>query len=108
MPRLGPLVALAGIALALTAGAARAQTTWTGAATANWADAGNWTNGVPAAGVTATFNGPGNGNTAVNLGGATRAVGSILFDTASAAAYTFSGNAGDALSFDSGGGITIN
>ncbi len=39
------------LACALLAHAtALAQTTWTGASSANWADPGNWTAGVPAAG----------------------------------------------------------
>jgi outer membrane autotransporter protein len=32
---------------ALTAAPVQAQTSWTGAASTNWFDAGNWTNGVP-------------------------------------------------------------
>jgi autotransporter-associated beta strand protein len=45
---------------------------------------------------------------AIDLGGLARPIGTILFDTANAAAYSFSGNAGDAFTFDAGGAITLN
>jgi fibronectin-binding autotransporter adhesin len=81
--------------------------TWTGAATTAWGTAGNWDTTVPGSGATATFNGAGNGNVAIDLGGVARPIGTILFDTANAAGYTFSGNPGDAFVFDAAGGITI-
>ncbi len=93
------------IALAALPLPATAQSTWTGASSPSWSDPGNWMGGVPTAGVTATFNGP-SANTAVSLGGLAQPVGTIAFDTASAAAYTFSGNAGDAFVFDVAGGVS--
>ena len=87
---------------------AQAQSTWLGTTSTSWGDSSNWSAGVPISGGIATFNGLGNGNVAIDLGGAIQPIGTILFDTASAGAYTFSGNAGDAFRFDSGGAITIN
>lgn len=92
-------------ALAALPGFASVQTTWSGASSASWSDSGNWSTGVPAAGDTAQFNGA-SSNRSVDLGGAARPVGTISFDTAGAAAYTFSGNAGDAFVFDAGGGVS--
>jgi fibronectin-binding autotransporter adhesin len=90
-----------------TAAPVRAQT-WTGGASTSWSNAANWSTTVPGSGGTALFNGPGNGNVAIDLGGSAQPIGTILFDTANVAAYTFSGNAGDAFTFDAGGAITIN
>jgi hypothetical protein len=93
------------LALAALAGA----NTWTGLAAPdnNWTTAGNWDSGVPVGGQVATFSGDGAGNTSISLSGATQPIGSISFDTASAAAYTIGQLPGDALSFDSSGAIFL-
>src|SRR5688572_27500472 len=74
-----------------TGHAARAASgSWTGGASDGlWATIGNWTGASPpAAAETATFNGAGNGFTLIGLGVAGVSTGTIVFDTASAAAYT--------------------
>lgn len=70
--------------------------TWTGATDGTWATSTNWASNpatVPGSGDTATFNGA-SANTTIDLGtGVT--IGALLFDTASAAAYTIgSGSVG--------------
>ena len=66
-----------------------ASDSWTGSTNSLWATVGNWTTAtsVPGTGETATFNAAGNGNTTIDLGAGVT-VGSLVFDTASAAAYT--------------------
>jgi autotransporter-associated beta strand protein len=79
---------------------------WTGATSANFTTASNWSDNVAPGNLRAvTFNGPGNGNTNITLGGANVTVARLVFDTPSAAAYTF--QAGGTLTFNAGGGITI-
>ena len=82
----------------------RAAQTWTGLASPdnNWTTVGNWDTGVPVSGNTAIFNGTGNGNTTINLGGTSQPINWIYYDTANAAAYTIGQTAGDALNFDTG------
>jgi hypothetical protein len=78
--------------------------TWTGAANSLWANQNNWdTITVPGSSGTALFNGAGNGNTTISLGGGTQPINTVRFDTASAAAYGIGQDANDILSFDSGG-----
>jgi fibronectin-binding autotransporter adhesin len=79
--------------------------TWTGQAAPDnrWTTAGNWNGGVPGSGATVIFNGPGNGNTNISLGGETQPIDTLLFDTPSAAAYTLGQLPGDALAFEDGG-----
>jgi autotransporter-associated beta strand protein len=81
--------------IVVTAVSARADSgTWTGATDATWASTGNWsgiTTTVPGAGDTATFNGA-SSNTTVDLGAGVT-LGSLLFDTSSAAAYTIGSGA---------------
>jgi autotransporter-associated beta strand protein len=80
-----PITALACAALA--PGARAASDTWTGASDALWSNTGNWLGGtVPGVGNTATFNAA-SGNTTVDLGAGVT-ISSLLFDTASASAYT--------------------
>jgi autotransporter-associated beta strand protein len=104
---------LLGIAASLaTASAANAAGgTWLGAAGSDWSNTSNWSaNPVPGAGDTATFNGAGNANTTLDLGAGVT-IGSVVFDTASAAAYTIgSGGAGSqTLTLGTAGNaITIN
>ncbi len=88
-----------------------ASDSWDGSTDSLWATATNWSTdtSAPGTGEIATFNGAGNGNTTIDLGvGVT--VGSVIFDTASAAAYTIgAGGAGaQTLSFDNAGALTIN
>ena len=79
---------------------------WTGAANASFTAAGNWSDNVAPANLRAvTFNGAGNGNTNISLGGGNVTVARVVFDTPSAAAYTF--QSGGTLTFNAGGGITI-
>src|SRR4051812_38673156 len=101
--------AIATVALIATSSDANAQV-WTGTADNLWTNSANWdTVTVPVSGNTATFNGTGNGNTNISLSGASQPIGSILFDTASAAAYNLGVLAsGDAFNFDSSGSITVN
>lgn len=82
-----------------------AQTTWTGlAGTGDWTAGGNWSAGTPAAGVTARFVDAGNAQNAITLGAASRSLGSLLFDTAAVAPYTFTSGT---MNFDAGGAITV-
>jgi autotransporter-associated beta strand protein len=68
---------------------------WNGALDAQWATSGNWDGGVPGPADTATFNNAANGNTTLDLGGGAT-IKTILFDSASAAAYTIgSGDIGN-------------
>jgi autotransporter-associated beta strand protein len=67
-----------------------ASDAWDGSTDGVWATSANWLTDpvtVPGAADTATFNGAGNGNTTLNLGGGVT-ISNITFDTASAAAYT--------------------
>jgi hypothetical protein len=105
LPRILATLVFLGFA---TAAPVRAQRTWTGTTSTAWSDPTNWSTAVPGSGSTALFNGPGNGNVLIDLGGTARPIGTILFDTSAAAAYTFSGNTGDAFRFDAGGAVTIN
>ena len=96
-------IADGGLSLAPLASAA-----WTGAINAFWTTSTNWSPPtVPGSGNTATFNGAGNGNTTINLSVDQVTINTIVFDTASAAAYTI-GNRGDTLTLNNGGAITVN
>jgi len=82
------------VALAAMSSVRADSGTWTGATDATWANTGNWsgiTTAVPGAGDTATFNGT-SSNTTVDLGAGVT-LGSLLFDTSSAAAYTIGSGA---------------
>ena len=86
-----------------------ANGTWTGATDNTWAGA-NWsTTPVPGTGNIADFNGLGNGNTTIDLGGGVT-ISNLLFDTSSAAAYTIGhGAAGSqTLTLNNSGAITLN
>ena len=87
-----------------------ASAAWTGAINVFWATSSNWSPPtVPGSGDTATFNGPGNGNTRIDLlSGVT--INTIVFDTASAAAYIIGlGQPGtQTLTLNDGGAITMN
>ena len=86
-----------------------ASGSWTGATDNTWAGA-NWSaTPVPGTGNTATFNGTGNGNTTINLGGGVT-ISNILFNAGSTAAYTIGSGAvgSQALTFNNSGTITVN
>ena len=70
-------------------GVARAASgSWNGTAGTLWADSNNWSaSPYPSGDDTATFNGAGNSNTAIDLAGLAGIL-NITFDTASAAGYT--------------------
>lgn len=82
---------------------------WTGANGSTWAGS-NWSSspipGTPTI-RTATFNSAGGGNTTVSLGGGVT-INTVLFDTASVAAYTIgSGGVGSqTLTLENGGALT--
>ena len=94
------LIVAAAAALTVPAGAATAaSSTWAGGGTGAWAEAADWAGGlVPgtAAAKAATsidvarFATAGNGRTTVAVD-ANRSVGTVTFDTAATAAYTFTG-----------------
>ncbi len=100
------LIAALTVTSVLAAGSALAgSASWNGTADSTWANAGNWSaSTVPGSGDTATFNGAGNGNITLDLGvGIT--LGSLLFDTAGAAAYTIGTAGSQSLTLDDGGAI---
>ena len=84
---------------------------WDGSNSASWADSSNWVTNltVPGTGNIATFNDAGNGNTTIDLGAGVT-IGSVVFDTSSAASHTLGSGAvgSQTLSFDNAGGITLN
>ncbi len=94
--------------LAAASAAQAASGSWIGAADSAWSNASNWTAApVPGAGDTATFGGAGAGNTTIDLGAGVT-VGSVVFDTASAASYAL-GSAGQTLTLGTAGNaLTIN
>jgi autotransporter-associated beta strand protein len=91
-----------------------ANQVWDGDTSALWSLGTNWVGNpldaaVPGTGETATFNGLGNGNTTIDLGGGVT-IGQITFDTLNAAAYTIgSGGAGaQTLTFSTNNsGVTV-
>ena len=78
-----------------------ADSTWTGGTDALWSTTTNWNPGTPGSGDTAVFDGPGSGQTTIDLGGGAT-VAALRFSTASAAAYTI-GSAGQSLSLSAAG-----
>lgn len=88
-----------------------ANDSWDGQTDGTWGIGSNWSLDTtpPGTGETATFDGAGNGNTTIDLGGGV-VIGSVVFNTSSAAAYTIgSGGAGtQTLSFANAGALTIN
>ena len=99
---------LLGIAASLAAASAShaASGSWLGAADSAWSNASNWSaSPVPGTGDIATFNSA-SGNTSIDLGAGVT-IGSVVFDTASVAAYTI-GSGGQTLTFGTvGNAITI-
>jgi autotransporter-associated beta strand protein len=105
------LAAMAALAFAAAPAAYAASGSWLGATDSLWSEASNWSvSPVPGAGDTATFNDAGNANTTLDLGAGVT-IGSVVFDTSSAAAYTIgSGLVGSqTLTFGTlNSGITLN
>ena len=88
-----------------------ASAAWTGATNAFWITSTNWSPPtVPGLGDTATFNGAGNGNTTIDLGFFPVTINTIVFDTASAAAYSIGDRpiGSQTLTLNDGGAITVN
>ena len=77
--------------------------TWTGGGTAVWSDSRSWTPaGVPPSNTPVMFNN--NVNTTISLDG-NRTVAAMIFDSASAGAFTFNNNT---LTLAASGSITVN
>jgi hypothetical protein len=102
----GAILALAAAPIAQ----AQSTRTWTGLAAPdnNWTTIGNWNGAVPVSGDTALFNGSGNANTSISLGGASRPINAIQFNGTVATSYSLGVLAsGDKFNFDGGGSILI-
>ena len=102
------------VALTSISSTRAASDAWDGSADSIWATATNWLTdtAAPGAGETATFNGAGNGGTTIDLGAGVT-LGSLVFDTSSAAPYTLGsgavgsqtltlGTAGNAITMNAG------
>jgi autotransporter-associated beta strand protein len=103
------LVAAAGASLLPFASHA-ASATWNGTTDAVWATDTNWSaTPAPGTGDTATFNNAGGSDDVINLGAGVT-IGTVIFDTASATAYTIgSGGAGaQTLTLNDTGAVTVN
>lgn len=105
-----PVIIIIAIVSSLSAPALAASETWDGdqntgvwATVLNWAEAGV----VPGTGDTATFNSAGGTVDLINLGGGVT-LGTLLFDNAACTAYTIGSVAGQTLTLNNGGGITVN
>lgn len=111
-PAFGKIILPAvGFALTIMPAAHAASDTWTGASDALWSNTANWNPSVavPGTGDTATFN-VASSNTSIDLGAGVT-LGTLLFDTSSAAAYTIgTGGAGNqTLTLDTlAGGVQMN
>ncbi|MEY4242463.1 MAG: hypothetical protein RLZZ245_48 [Verrucomicrobiota bacterium] len=94
----------------MTPSAQAASGSWTGlGANSLWSTAGNWSGATPpgTGGQTATFNDAGNAKTTVDLGAGVP-VSNIVFDTATAAAYTIGAGAAGSQSLTLNTSITMN
>jgi autotransporter-associated beta strand protein len=104
------IAAAAAVVLMRSGTAHAASGTWDGLTDATWAGP-NWggASPVPGTGDIATFNNAGNGNTTIDLGGGVT-ISNVLFDTASAAAYTIGSGAvgSQTISLNNAGSITLN
>jgi len=89
--------------------AAGSDTAWTGASSATWGTAGNWTAGVPGYGSVVTFYNTGAGNLTNTLDGG-RDVGSLVYASGATTATTIGPGTGGILTLEaaSGSGITVN
>jgi len=108
MRGLGKFLPLLGmVSLFAMAQGVRAQT-WLGTNSSNWSTGLNWSTGTAPASAAVTFNTNG-GATNVNLDQAFTASGAgITFDTANAAAYTFSTTNSSIITIGGNAGILIN
>lgn len=112
LPALGKIVLPAcGLALAATPMARAASDTWTGATDVLWSNTANWNPSVavPGTGDTATFNAA-SSNTTIDLGAGVT-LGTLLFDTSSAATYTIGSGAVGSQTLTLGtlaGGVQMN
>jgi fibronectin-binding autotransporter adhesin len=95
------LISLCLVFLVLCATQISAQTTWT-STTNDWATATNWSAGVPTATSTVLFNG--SGTTTVDLGGVSRDLLNLQFDSALALPYTIQNGT---LNFANSGGLSM-
>ncbi len=107
----GSVALIAGLALALAAARPvhSASGTWSGAANAAWTNDANWSaSPFPAGADTATFDGDGNGNTVIDLGGLAGIL-NVTFAGSGVAGYTLGtgGASGQTLALDAGGGVQI-
>jgi fibronectin-binding autotransporter adhesin len=102
------LLVVEALALLSVASLAHAQT-WTGLGADNkWSTTLNWDTAVPGTGNTANFVDTGNSKTNISLSGGSQPIGTLNFDTASAAAYNLGVlSSGDTFTFDPGGTITM-
>ncbi len=105
--RLASILSVSAITLLGSYRAQAANATWTGTSSNTWGTTTNWTSSpVPGSGNTATFSGA-SGNTTVSTGAIT--IDTILFDTASAAAYTLGTAVGTGtITLNDSGAIIIN
>ena len=98
--------------LAVPTASRAASATWNGTVDAIWSNVNDWsTSPVPGVADTATFSNTGNGNTNIDLTtGVGVTVGSIVFDTSNAAAYTIGAGAvgSQALTLPINGALTVN
>lgn len=99
------------VASFVTSSAFAASATWNGTTSTTWADASNWDGPpatAPSTGETATFNNAGNGKTTLDLGAGV-SIGSIVFDTSAAAAYTLGTGAvgSQSLTLASAGSVSL-
>ena len=106
------LCAVAVLALLAVQTAHAVDATWNGTVDTQWSDVNNWAGppaSVPGTGNTATFNNAGNGNVILDLGGGVT-IKTILFNTASAAAYTIGSGAvgSQTLTLNASGAVTMN
>jgi autotransporter-associated beta strand protein len=84
---------VAAVAIGGSSSALAAPGSWRGTTNSSWATTGNWSGASPpTTSELATFNGAGNGNTTIDLGGGVT-VRSLVFDSANAAAYTIGSGA---------------
>ena len=99
------------LAMVTTATGLRAASgTWNGTTSTAWSLAGNWSaSPAPGTGDTATFNNAGNARTTLDLGAGVT-VNTLLFTTASAAAYTIGSGAvnSQTLTLNDSGAVTMN
>jgi autotransporter-associated beta strand protein len=98
------------LAMNFLGGVEASDATWNGTSDAIWNNPANWSaTPVPGSGNTATFNNAGGALDTLDLGSGVT-MGNLIFDTASAAAYTLGSGAADSqtLTLNNNGSITLN